>query len=1042
MKYKLLLIMLGLQGLGELYAQNFPQDWGNYTNLLDRAGQSQSSGVNEFTGSINYSFNFYPLVVDGQSFPISIGYSSNGVKVDEYASSVGLGWNLSAGGSITKITRGLDDMEPGKGYHVISGSLITPENIYNGIADGEKDYYVFSAFGFGGTFYYDETTATYKPLAGEKISIEWQPTPQVFIIRDDAGNAYHFTLRETIYTYSGTLSNLVNTQQGNWFLTKVVLASKKEITLAYTAKNITGLKVSFNEVSSIAYGSCNVQPNHIGSFIYNTYNSYKIQSITSGNTTIEFSYKSTARQDITDDYALEKIDVKLNNTNYKAYILQQSYHNSRLMLNGINEWIIASGTAQSLLELEYYKDYTMPAPVSVQSQDWMGYFNNQAAYTTTYYSPNFKTLVSPYQTPGTTGSAGIEPGANREIATADVVQTLMLKKAVNLYGKTEEFTYEANKYNVVGANQNGPTNTETLTHGVRVAEVTSYEQTQPSKKKYIKYIYLDNNNVSTGLLTTLTAAPTVFGLGCTRIIRMPYIRKTRAQVADAMVVYRHVKTQVYTNPADQTNSTLGYTINSYSIDSPGYENDTWGGVSTPRPIFYANKCMWGKLTSSKSYSRTMQLVSWVDYIYESASTRKYFGTYVWLGKKMADGSNDAAAHYYYTHVGYNRLKYTVKYSYSPDAQLMVTNKQVLTYDNAGYVSEIKSYINTVLTNRTTYKHPYDYSVTGIANHPNGKAIYQMNQQKIAAPVIESISYKVAGTTETVISAGINLQKYDDGLQMILADKTLTYKQVSPQATVTALSFDASGAPSYPDSYRIVSETRKFDDQQYPVEVVANDVECTALHYNENGNLLCTFSNTLFDATGFMGFEPYEIAKLSNYSTINANWYITGSAYTYALVNTAYTGTAAINLSLCMWAPAIEFTKVLQAGKRYILRYWQKTGSGNVILSLNNTEITSTQKVLKNLTDWQLIEREIETDPFGLSTFSLAGTAIIDDIVFYPLGSAYQYQVYNNKEMKTAGCDASGTCIFYEYDNQYRTLYIKDQSNNVLKAFEYGIKEQQ
>lgn len=56
--------------------------------------------VNLHTGIPSISIPIYELEVDGFTLPIGIAYHAGGVKVDEGASQVGLGWALIAGGLI------------------------------------------------------------------------------------------------------------------------------------------------------------------------------------------------------------------------------------------------------------------------------------------------------------------------------------------------------------------------------------------------------------------------------------------------------------------------------------------------------------------------------------------------------------------------------------------------------------------------------------------------------------------------------------------------------------------------------------------------------------------------------------------------------------------------------------------------------------------------------------------------------------------------------------------------------------------------------
>ncbi|WP_461589645.1 hypothetical protein, partial [Winogradskyella sp.] len=61
--------------------------------------------VSHYTGLPNISVPIASYEVGGKSFPVSISYHARGLKVEESASRVGLGWALNAGGQISRQTR-------------------------------------------------------------------------------------------------------------------------------------------------------------------------------------------------------------------------------------------------------------------------------------------------------------------------------------------------------------------------------------------------------------------------------------------------------------------------------------------------------------------------------------------------------------------------------------------------------------------------------------------------------------------------------------------------------------------------------------------------------------------------------------------------------------------------------------------------------------------------------------------------------------------------------------------------------------------------
>lgn len=63
--------------------------------------ENPSNMVNLFTGDFNYSIPLLGIPLPGGSYPITINYQS-GIKLEQEASWVGLGWQINAGGAIER----------------------------------------------------------------------------------------------------------------------------------------------------------------------------------------------------------------------------------------------------------------------------------------------------------------------------------------------------------------------------------------------------------------------------------------------------------------------------------------------------------------------------------------------------------------------------------------------------------------------------------------------------------------------------------------------------------------------------------------------------------------------------------------------------------------------------------------------------------------------------------------------------------------------------------------------------------------------------
>ncbi|WP_108803796.1 RHS repeat protein [Aquimarina sp. Aq107] len=66
--------------------------------------------VNKYNGTANVNVPIHQIDFDGLSIPFSLSYNTSGIKVNQDASWVGLGWSLSDGITITREINGFDDI--------------------------------------------------------------------------------------------------------------------------------------------------------------------------------------------------------------------------------------------------------------------------------------------------------------------------------------------------------------------------------------------------------------------------------------------------------------------------------------------------------------------------------------------------------------------------------------------------------------------------------------------------------------------------------------------------------------------------------------------------------------------------------------------------------------------------------------------------------------------------------------------------------------------------------------------------------------------
>jgi hypothetical protein len=163
--------------------------------------------VSYYTGLPQISIPIYQVTDGDISIPVSINYHSGGIKVDEVASSVGLGWSLSAGGTITRATRGLADdnipIDETKLNKYFNGQMAAQEEIdylrgvYNGEVNTEYDMYYLSVGNLNCKFLITNTGKFLTLPRNNKINIEYNVSGYWWIITDTNGIKYKFSSKET-----------------------------------------------------------------------------------------------------------------------------------------------------------------------------------------------------------------------------------------------------------------------------------------------------------------------------------------------------------------------------------------------------------------------------------------------------------------------------------------------------------------------------------------------------------------------------------------------------------------------------------------------------------------------------------------------------------------------------------------------------------------------------------------------------------------------------------------------------------------------------
>lgn len=429
--------------------------------------------VSPFTGTHNLSLPLYEVKVGDYTLPITLKYHSAGVKVQEIASRVGMGWALQAGGTIVCAANGRADL----GLDIV----VDPGNVVNNI-DGGTDVFYYSFGNYSGKFIIkvDPFNGADNGIVREVIKLDsnnlkiWFVSKEQIMIVDEWANSYSFQLIENSTDRATYL--LPPQEDGD-----VPRNEYYEITYksAWGLRSIqlnTGQVISFNYANgaSIDY-DYDVSRNFVDPMLWpigSQFSPYQNQSslrhvstsilssIEYEGTTISFSYNE-ARQDLSGDKALTAIKV-FSGGNVKSLRLFYSYSNAfnaasspttyaakRLFLDSIQD-VSELSNAITLYKLKYNQT-SLPHRMSF-NQDMWGYYNqtgnNVAVMPEIYVYPRsnrHRERYLPFKRASTEPVEIYVPGRNMKVDTA-LVKAGILTSITYSNGGSTGFEYEPNEF--------------------------------------------------------------------------------------------------------------------------------------------------------------------------------------------------------------------------------------------------------------------------------------------------------------------------------------------------------------------------------------------------------------------------------------------------------------------------------------------------------------------------------------------------------------------------------------------------------------------
>ena len=428
--------------------------------------------VSYFTGTANVSIPIYQIKIKDVLVPISLNYNTGGIRVNEEATSVGLGWSINYGGQISRKIKGKPDE-----YSFLNGatqnntlsiaSFLSLPNVHQDAWLNDRntfirnckdpstkfdlmpDEFYYSGLEYSGRFMYNQSVSKFVLFPKEDINVNYSLSSNLVYSTYHPIDSWNLQLPNgTTMLYgldgistSGQSGKVVNTDL--WMIKKITNIYNESILYNY------GTPINKQFVSPLTeFFSFNDKSTYSSQSSIDSYQA-PIKTIIFPNGSINFIY--TTRED-NNDQAISEIDIYGNNNqllkrinfSYSYFIgnFQDmssianpvAYETKRLKLDVVS---MSNNSAPTLTyTLKYNYDPNLPVPSKNSfSQDFWGYFNG--AYNNTLI-PKLNTRTDQ----NVSGDRNPNPSFNSVFSLQSITYPT---------GAKTEFTYETNTVTPDGA---------------------------------------------------------------------------------------------------------------------------------------------------------------------------------------------------------------------------------------------------------------------------------------------------------------------------------------------------------------------------------------------------------------------------------------------------------------------------------------------------------------------------------------------------------------------------------------------------------------
>jgi len=959
--------------------------------------------VSHFTGTANIEIPIFELKGKELTVPVKLSYKAGGIKVEETASGIGLGWSLIAGGVISRTVYGLpDEGDPVASSffnnydQLLANKLGMPRTIESCNApntiigyktfqdevmkfksiDVQPDIYFYNVNGLSGKLFLDQDGNPQTiPFKKYKITPGNGPlgVGQPWIIKTDDGDTYIFEAIERTRTDVSSQGEGFDTNKdyvSSWYLTQIISRNSADsFTFEYQPTPTQEIEVKSNfgltEFKVDVYGSsmecaglatgAQASP---GPKMY--VKQLFLSRITSNHGQEVVFDLASGRQDYVGALRYSSITVKESGKVIRAVSLVNNQYfgsgsetSKRLKLERV-EVSFMTGSTPDIYRFEY-NSAQLPDRLS-HSQDLWGYARSSG-------------MGPSSMIPQMEGFSGADRSSNLQYTKA-----CNLEKIYYPTGGYKEFVYELNK---VGENTVG---------GLRTKEIKLFDFTGQLLKR-IAYRYegttINSATFKTGGSYKHTNCNNQQVYTCSTITRFSSNRSQVGGAAAFHVGYHLVEEEVRDLQDATSNGKTVYAFNAHSITSP---------YPYPPPSFSSATDL-GLLLSKRVFDASGNILRSEEYSYQGLSS-----------------DNDILI----PQTGYNAVTIASVTGLQLANKVQTSNLPLgwkaegceISYTEAecSPIMEGYSIVNWAPTVPYTFGYSSSwnkYPIGKVTRDYNGGSelitveIYKYDNLSPLYPYITQKRISTSISDEILIedklfpfSSGYGTAPYTTMLTRNMITQTVELKQSILKAGVST--------PTMAEKYTFSNLSGKILPTIYHVagDGVTYLEETTDIQYDGLGNIVKMVQKG--QPIAYLWSGLYLLVELKG-----------GQAFKYEGFED-FTQNTSTTSKTGLKSYSGEYNVIPPSGT-YTLTYWMKDGTN----------------------DWSFVKTTINS-----STLIGGTNKLVDEVRVFPAGTSMTSYSHDYGVGMINSVDPNSRITYYEYDNKGRLWLVRDHDKNIVKQMKY------